>query len=260
MGNSSSQGQSQCKCQVFEAKEVKSEAASASGRIKGVPESSGNERQIYCRANVLRVKGDIRVRIMMSVTGLRVKYGRPSLSLSYLIYAGTTSPPPFRPCTPLEVSQQSSGQGPVSLSSGPVPTALFSRKGQHTVSVTNSPSGWYHTASAFASCLTWKRPQTSWGPTNHAVEFLLWKMMVREGHWPNSMLSLHGLASLLRKEIEEKQELIAFKTDSPRSLWSPVKTLSADLETWSYGPKLLVNINSHFTTSLIGPRNESSIM
>lgn len=111
-------------------------------------------------------------------------------------------------------------------------------KGQHTVTVTNSPSGWHHTASAFASCLTWKRSQTSWGPSNHAVEFLLWKMMVREEHWPNSMLSLHGLASLLKKEVEEKQELIAFKTDSPRSLWSPVKTLSADLETWSYGPKL----------------------
>lgn len=90
-------------------------------------QSSENERQIYCRANVLRVKGDIRIRIMMSVTGLRVKYGRPSFSLSYLIYAGTTSPLPFRPCTPLEVSQQSSGQGPASLSSGPVPTALFSR-------------------------------------------------------------------------------------------------------------------------------------
>lgn len=37
-----------------------------------------------------------------------------------------------------------------------------------------------------------------------------------------------------------------------------MKTLSADWETWNYGLKLLVNINSHFTTFVIGPRNESS--
>lgn len=104
MGNSSSQGQSQCKCQVFEANEVKSEAASASGIINRVPESSQNYRQVHCRANVLTVKGDIRIRIMTSVKGLRVKYGKPNLSLSRLRDAGTTSPPPFCPYTPLEVS------------------------------------------------------------------------------------------------------------------------------------------------------------
>lgn len=114
-------------CQVFEANEVKSEAASVSGRIKRVPESSWNDRHIHCKANVLTVKGDIRIRIMTSVKGLRVKYGKPNLLLSRLISAGTTSPPPFRPRTLLEVSQQSSGQDPASLSSGPVPTTLFSR-------------------------------------------------------------------------------------------------------------------------------------